>query len=65
MEFVNQRPYADPAVAARNLLEIANARQKNLCLQYYANQLPRSADWPRSAFLFLHMVLCEPGITCE
>ncbi|SHH95946.1 hypothetical protein [Bradyrhizobium erythrophlei] len=25
MKFINQRPYADPAVAARKLLEIANA----------------------------------------
>jgi hypothetical protein len=27
MKFVNQRPYADPAVAARKLLEIANATE--------------------------------------
>jgi hypothetical protein len=27
MKFINQRPYADPAVAARKLLEIANATE--------------------------------------
>jgi hypothetical protein len=27
MKFINQRPYSDPAVAARKLLEIANATQ--------------------------------------
>jgi hypothetical protein len=27
MKFVNQRPYADPEVAARKLLEIANATE--------------------------------------
>jgi hypothetical protein len=27
MKFVNQRPYADPDVAARKLLEIANATE--------------------------------------
>jgi hypothetical protein len=27
MKFINQRPYADPDVAARKLLEIANATQ--------------------------------------
>ena len=27
MKFINQRPYSDPAVAARKLLEIANATE--------------------------------------
>jgi hypothetical protein len=27
MKFINQRPYADPTVAARKLLEIANATE--------------------------------------
>ena len=27
MKFINQRPYADPVVAARKLLEIANATE--------------------------------------
>jgi hypothetical protein len=27
MKFLNQRPYSDPAVAARKLLEIANATE--------------------------------------
>ena len=33
MKFVNQRPYADPAVAARKLLEIANATDGRIYIE--------------------------------
>jgi hypothetical protein len=43
MKFINQRPYADPAVAARKLLEIANAVE---AVQDGRIGFPRRSLWP-------------------